>query len=230
MKAKETTYKNIRFRSRLEARWAIFFDALGTGWEYEPEGFELSDGRGYLPDFSVFGGYAEVKPYGDDFDKARLFAKDIARIEEGSGGGTRAPEVYLLAGPPRHAFFKMLFPTAGGEVGEWDMVPFGDEAEKEKRLFVNATGEEKDFCWGWTFHKAVAAVAAARFENGVATLAEPVDVRDTIPPYYEQSWEDQGRYHEHRRWLSAGSRLMNHLHYKYTRRLLVEVDHHTATH
>lgn len=46
----ETAYKGYRFRSRLEARWAVFFDALGLRWEYEKEGFGLPSGR-YLPDF-----------------------------------------------------------------------------------------------------------------------------------------------------------------------------------
>ena len=32
----ETIYKGYRFRSRLEARWAVFFDALGIEYEYEP--------------------------------------------------------------------------------------------------------------------------------------------------------------------------------------------------
>lgn len=49
----ETFYKGYRFRSRLEARWAVFFDALGVKWEYEPEGFELPSGKRYLPDFKV---------------------------------------------------------------------------------------------------------------------------------------------------------------------------------
>jgi hypothetical protein len=31
-----------RFRSRLEARWAVFFDVAGIPWQYEPEGFDLS--------------------------------------------------------------------------------------------------------------------------------------------------------------------------------------------
>jgi hypothetical protein len=46
----ETRYKGYRFRSRLEARWAVFFDALGIEWQYEPEGFE-ANGERYLPDF-----------------------------------------------------------------------------------------------------------------------------------------------------------------------------------
>lgn len=37
-KAVETVYKGYLFRSRLEARWTIFFDSLGIKWEYEPEG------------------------------------------------------------------------------------------------------------------------------------------------------------------------------------------------
>jgi hypothetical protein len=51
IKAIETSYKNCLFRSRLEARWAVFFDGLGIKWEYEPEGFEMSSGKRYLPDF-----------------------------------------------------------------------------------------------------------------------------------------------------------------------------------
>jgi hypothetical protein len=46
----ETTYKGHKFRSRLEARWAVFFDALKIRWVYEHEGYETPTGR-YLPDF-----------------------------------------------------------------------------------------------------------------------------------------------------------------------------------
>lgn len=62
IKAIETEYNGYRFRSRLEARWAVFFDAAGIEYEYEPEGFELSCGR-YLPDFYLpwFKCYVEVK-------------------------------------------------------------------------------------------------------------------------------------------------------------------------
>ena len=70
----ETRYSGCRFRSRLEARWAVFFDALGIKWEYEPEGFEVISGRysdesearqkwNYLPDFRLtnLGAWVEVK-------------------------------------------------------------------------------------------------------------------------------------------------------------------------
>lgn len=48
----ETIYNGYRFRSRLEARWAVFFSAVGLEYQYEPEGFEM-DGIRYLPDFYI---------------------------------------------------------------------------------------------------------------------------------------------------------------------------------
>lgn len=64
IKAIETIYNGYKFRSRLEARWAVFFDAAGIKYEYETEGFELSDGTRYLPDFYLpdYDWYVEVKP------------------------------------------------------------------------------------------------------------------------------------------------------------------------
>ena len=49
----ETNYRGVLFRSRLEARWAVFFDEMLIDWEYEPEGYETPDGR-YLPDFRIY--------------------------------------------------------------------------------------------------------------------------------------------------------------------------------
>lgn len=63
----ETVYNGYKFRSRLEARWAVFFDSVGIRYEYEPDGIRLDDERhGYLPDFYLSGPefdmFAEVKP------------------------------------------------------------------------------------------------------------------------------------------------------------------------
>lgn len=64
LKAIETRHNGYRFRSRLEARWAVFMDMLGVKYEYEHEGFELSNGLRYLPDFWLPGQqcWIEVKP------------------------------------------------------------------------------------------------------------------------------------------------------------------------
>lgn len=64
MKAIQTEYKDILFRSRLESRWAVLFDALNLVWVYEPECFELSNGLKYTPDFYIekYDIYVEIKP------------------------------------------------------------------------------------------------------------------------------------------------------------------------
>lgn len=96
IKAIETRYAGYRFRSRLEARWAIFFDALGLQWEYEPEGFETDVGW-YLPDFRVVNDigqicWIEVKPLGVKRDpKFEAFSKKM-------------PHYVLVSGDPATAF------------------------------------------------------------------------------------------------------------------------------
>lgn len=79
IKAIETRYKGYRFRSRLEARWAVFFDALGIKWEYEKEGYKLKSGC-YLPDFWLpqVEMWAEVKPVA--FDRLEIMlCEQLAR-------------------------------------------------------------------------------------------------------------------------------------------------------
>ena len=85
IKAIETRYKGYRFRSRLEARWAVFFDKISVPWEYEKEGYEFN-GYKYLPDFYLptFALFVEVKGQdlrdipGED-EKLSAFAKHIGK-------------------------------------------------------------------------------------------------------------------------------------------------------
>lgn len=51
MRALNTYYNGLYFRSRLEARWAVFFDCCGVKYEYEAQGYDLGDDVYYLPDF-----------------------------------------------------------------------------------------------------------------------------------------------------------------------------------
>ncbi len=94
LKAIQTEYNGYLFRSRLEARWAVFFDACGVEYEYEPEGYDLGNGLMYLPDFLLHGVegrdggdlYVEVKGQMTDAD-----AKKIKRFYEMGKG---EPGVY----------------------------------------------------------------------------------------------------------------------------------------
>ena len=62
----QTRYNGYMFRSRLEARWAVFFDEMGIKYEYEPEGFVLTNSDKYLPDFYLpdCRTYVEIKSAG----------------------------------------------------------------------------------------------------------------------------------------------------------------------
>jgi hypothetical protein len=76
-----TLYRGRMYRSRLEARWAAFFDRLGWKHEYEP--FDLGS---WSPDFAItdpFDALIEVKPLTEpDPD---LFD----RIHDAPGSGVR---------------------------------------------------------------------------------------------------------------------------------------------
>lgn len=88
IKSIDTIYNGYKFRSRLEARWAVFFDEMGFEYEYEPEGFKLLDDESrkvmwYLPDFllrtkgfrtaeDVSEIYVEVKGFMQDYDLKKI--------------------------------------------------------------------------------------------------------------------------------------------------------------
>jgi hypothetical protein len=59
IKPKPTYYNNILYRSRMEAKWAAFFDFIRWEYEYEPEPFQT-----WSPDFVIhtIDAYIEVKP------------------------------------------------------------------------------------------------------------------------------------------------------------------------
>lgn len=79
-----TPFQGVQYRSRTEARWAVFFDALGLDYRYEPELLTLSTRERYLPDFWIedFQAWFEVKPNNEavvteECVKARILARDL---------------------------------------------------------------------------------------------------------------------------------------------------------
>ena len=90
-KAIPTKYNGASFRSRLEAKWAAFFDLLGWKWVYEP--FDLD---GYIPDF-VLQFYrpllVEIKP---GFTSTDLIADAADKIDRSGWEG----EALILGATP----------------------------------------------------------------------------------------------------------------------------------
>lgn len=110
IKAIPTTYKGIEFRSRLEAKWAAFFDLCGWRWEYEPCEFD-----GWIPDFQLLlphgKPFVEVKPVSDVRDWKAVWKSEI-KIVPGNG------VILLGTGPLNDSQFDAWWQ------GFWSLGPF----------------------------------------------------------------------------------------------------------
>jgi hypothetical protein len=116
----KTKYAGHFFRSRLEARWAVFFDSLKVRWEYEKEGFNL-DGTWYLPDFYLphLDLWVEIKP--EPPEGIDHWPEHIAFDYFKHGG------FVLLQGRPTISHYgKIGVYERGGKVWE---IPFGPQIE-----------------------------------------------------------------------------------------------------
>lgn len=145
IKAIETKYKGYRFRSKTEAYWAKFFDLIGIEWAFEAEGYELSSGAWYLPDFWLptfnKGMYVEVKPRTHDDDKAGWFTKAIDFAREAD------KPMWLARGVPDYRAYKVLW-NIDGDIEDYWCIPNISKAEGKNRMyydpdFIEATGEVK---------------------------------------------------------------------------------------
>ncbi len=105
-----TRYKNILFRSKLEADWARCFDRIGVVWEYEPEGRYCGD-EFVLTDFWLPKAkrWFEVKgqmTYADHRKFKALLKSLPPQFEEG-------PDDFMIFGWP-HGELSLAFPYEYG--------------------------------------------------------------------------------------------------------------------
>ena len=120
----ETVYRSTRFRSRLEARWAAFFDLCEWNWEYEP-----LDLKGWVPDFVLLGAepvWVEVKPildFADDVENlCPALAGTIKRVS--SEDGIEALLVGARLDATKDAFGPGLLCQEMGEGFDWCRASF----------------------------------------------------------------------------------------------------------
>lgn len=121
MKAIPTVYCGTKFRSRLEADWAATMDSVGLEWQYEIEGFQLSDGSWYLPDFYLPSAKAWMEVKGDHDERVGKFETFAADLWRESGASTateiEAPLVLLARAPRRHPEDATLWRNMVGVMG-----------------------------------------------------------------------------------------------------------------
>jgi len=180
MQAIETCYRGYRFRSRVEARWAVFFDHLGFEFEYEPEGYVLPDGVRYLIDFKITLPnqkivYCEVKY--SEFDD--LDPEAIQKLRHFCDGIQQ--NVVLLPGIPDYRIYNQLIPNqaanslTGAIFQDYDpYIRIADEYwfslanfdENTGRMAFEFDDRRAGKAFGKNLVKAVNAAKSARFEHG----------------------------------------------------------------
>ena len=169
IKAIETIYKGYRFRSRLEARWAVFFDAIGVQWEYEKQGLIMPNGKYYLPDFWLSSEqlFWEVK---NENENLFAFYKQLGDIDN-------VIPLVLSAGPPWNYYTSDVGYLGLADEGWWSHCP---KCNKVGFTYAGWAGYIKGCkCYdmknsSYKFDgtktdkiiKAIAAAKQARFEHG----------------------------------------------------------------
>jgi hypothetical protein len=131
IKAKEVEWSGYRFKSRLEATWAVFFEKIGWDWEYEPCAFD-----GWIPDFKIstyderINVFIEVKPI-SELDKD-VAAKINSTTPSDSPGDPEITDsvgdVFVIIGNgplEKPNFASVPFFGWMRERGDWGIVPFG---------------------------------------------------------------------------------------------------------
>lgn len=162
-----TMYDGVQFRSRLEARWAAFFDVLGWRAEYEER-----DYMGYIPDFIVRLPrgelLVEVKP---DTSPEDLLSH-VAKIRRSGYCG----DFLIAAGTilPREAMGGLSLGMANdreyGEVGVFDHAILATCSGCDRRSFFHESG-------GWQCrvsgcHDVTPYVSAVSYSEGRRWWAE----------------------------------------------------------
>jgi len=172
LKAIDTVLWGYRFRSRLEARYAVFFDHLGIQWQYETEGFLLPSGP-YLPDFFLpqFGLWFEVK--GRDADP-----EERERCRELSYGEYPVLLAEGGVGERPLTLFAFDLTDSGGGASTWLTFLYQDgialrDFNPDRRTICNHCWDvlccnviaDNGSGWNRVLH-AIIAARSARFEHG----------------------------------------------------------------
>jgi len=97
-----TSFDGYTFRSRLEARWAVFFKLRRIQYKHEHQGFRLKGGLWYLPDFFLpeHPCFIEIKP-DSILDNPEEQEKLAALLHIWNEDRNRPGSLYAFVGEPR---------------------------------------------------------------------------------------------------------------------------------
>jgi len=132
----------------LEARYAVFFDALNEPWEYEKEGYVLEDGTLYLPDFWMpnLQCHLEIKgqlPTQEEYDKTQGLAH---------GTNKAAAIIHGLPGEQWGILYCVDDTDSSGGWGTWQF-RFGVNASSELAFLVDQFDPERRILYSVPYEK-----------------------------------------------------------------------------
>lgn len=207
LRAIETKYNGYRFRSRLEARWAVFFDVLRIPYSYEAEGVDL-DGEWYLPDFKLIRGAMACPCDRETRDAFGWSDEDIYRWVEikpdGISVGLQAVKnltllaqiskrpAYLLRGEPFHDSYAAAMAHSGRGGWEkqllWSECPVCGTIDLQKDGGLSGTSTEPDgseapmfYCAHCDVHGKTSSPSAGYWHKGFWVVTKP-DWQPTVGP------------------------------------------------
>lgn len=109
LKVLQTRYGGLTYRSRTEARWAVFFDMIGLRHQYEPEGYEIRVGYYrpdfWLPDLRMFFEVKGTDPTHDEVEKCQALCE------------AAECDMLMSSGAPEERFSLMWFDRGGQREG-----------------------------------------------------------------------------------------------------------------
>jgi hypothetical protein len=167
-----TKYNGYNFRSRTEARWAVYFDAMKIKYYYEYEDYVLPNGRRYLPDFFLpdyergNGCFVEVK--GKFTDNEKQMCYDLCNLTRLS--------VVMLEGVPDFCVFEYYQCFGDKKPFESEGLFLSPDKYNGNRIYWNPSyegfvnGRFKKGDWIGSHDFAVLKAREAQFEHGAKVL------------------------------------------------------------
>jgi hypothetical protein len=127
-----TTYNGVEYRSRLEARWAIYFDTLKISFEYELEGYQVTDKIRYLPDYFLpeLSCFVEIKPTIEV-----MTAKDIEKLYKFATHEEGINLLLIVGAPGKHEIW-LINRRSGCPFEEFNLDEFSSDKEFVSEFLV----------------------------------------------------------------------------------------------
>lgn len=142
----QTAYSGCRFRSRLEARWAVFYDALGVAWEYEREAYALGPiGTTVEPD-GTHTSWTGDEDYGELAYLPDFWLPTLNCWVEIKGARPTDLEC-LKAARLSHVTNKDMYIFFGDIPTAWDTENLVHETASAYKIFVDAWGMDEYYAW-----------------------------------------------------------------------------------